>query len=330
MTRRFRILVSVFVLTTVTAQAGSEPSAPSVNDSIVYGIVCRVTLAALPAGLRRPLQDRQEILCYVAANADPAEADHTANGDVAHAIAEPVDALAQAFEAKQPSHAIEAAAAIIRLATLAAMPPPDADAAPTTHAHRLDPSWSEAMASHRVRLQDEARVSAVRFEPVVQIKKTIDVVQRRGREASRQAFGPTTTHDETDQPHEKKSQDDELEITPNKLRERHIGILENRIEDAALLGARLIGTAWLRAGMPAFTSVKTANLAKPEHLKPTNATTTPTATSGRYVSSRRSKVFHKSSCSHAKRIKSTNRVIFSSPSKAKAANKKPCRACKPD
>ena len=51
--------------------------------------------------------------------------------------------------------------------------------------------------------------------------------------------------------------------------------------------------------------------------------------SGSYVASKNSNKFHYSSCSSAKKIKSKNKITFSSRSKAINRGYKPCTKCKP-
>lgn len=105
---------------------------------------------------------------------------------------------------------------------------------------------------------------------------------------------------------------------------------ESRLETAALLGANLIGTAWNRAGRPPLVTQSAAG-AKPS--EPAPATASPNAPAAAddagFVGSRSSKTYHRSTCSHAKRIKPENMVAFSAPKVAVAAGRKPCKTCKP-
>ena len=54
-----------------------------------------------------------------------------------------------------------------------------------------------------------------------------------------------------------------------------------------------------------------------------------TTTEHEFVASKNSKVFHKSNCSSAKRIKPGNLVTYSTREKATEAGKRPCKICKP-
>jgi hypothetical protein len=100
-------------------------------------------------------------------------------------------------------------------------------------------------------------------------------------------------------------------------------IMESRLEDAALLAANLIGTAWTQAGSPSLetrasdaTGVGTSRSSVDEPAQP-------------FVGSRTSSVFHRTDCAHAKRIKRSNRVFFSTPNAAREAGRIPCKACRP-
>ncbi len=108
------------------------------------------------------------------------------------------------------------------------------------------------------------------------------------------------------------------------LADRAASIMESRLEVAALLGANLIGTAWIEAGSPTLTapiskssstSRKAASTSKPE---------------GSYVGSRHSTIFHLATCRHAKRIKQKNRVSFNRIAEAHDAGRTPCKTCKPN
>jgi hypothetical protein len=54
-----------------------------------------------------------------------------------------------------------------------------------------------------------------------------------------------------------------------------------------------------------------------------------TTTEHGFVASKNSKVFHKPTCSSAKRIKTTNLVTYGTKDKATEAGKRPCKICKP-
>ena len=64
-------------------------------------------------------------------------------------------------------------------------------------------------------------------------------------------------------------------------------------------------------------------------IKKVKKKTTKKSTSGSYVGSQNSDVFHYSSCASAKRIKSYNKITFSSRSNAIASGYRPCYRCHP-
>ena len=110
-----------------------------------------------------------------------------------------------------------------------------------------------------------------------------------------------------------------------RLSERAAAVMELRLEDAALLGASLIGTAWAEAGSPSPSGWTATRVQAPEGISPP-----PDETDGSFVGARRSRVFHRAACSHARRIKPTNLVKFGSSKEAVDAGRKPCKSCRPD
>ncbi|MGB2985552.1 MAG: Ada metal-binding domain-containing protein [Phycisphaerae bacterium] len=110
----------------------------------------------------------------------------------------------------------------------------------------------------------------------------------------------------------------------DRLADRAASIMESRLEAAALLGANLIGTAWVEAGSPPPGEWMAATPAVPAD------TSSPNRMKGPYVGSRNSTVFHRATCSHAKRINPANRVYFKTAQEALDAGRKPCKSCRPD
>lgn len=112
---------------------------------------------------------------------------------------------------------------------------------------------------------------------------------------------------------------------------------ENRVHLATLEAARASGKK------PARCCLKEDSLsqsAKPALDKPaarhssttaTPVSQTPAATpvEGGYVSSKRSKKFHKSGCSAAAKIKESNRITFATRAEAEASGREPAKDCKP-
>ena len=56
----------------------------------------------------------------------------------------------------------------------------------------------------------------------------------------------------------------------------------------------------------------------------------PTESKGGFVASKSSKVFHRATCSHAKRIAEANTVRFSTANEAKKTGRRPCKTCNPE
>lgn len=108
-----------------------------------------------------------------------------------------------------------------------------------------------------------------------------------------------------------------------RLAKRAASVMETRLEAGALLAAKLIGSAWIRAGRP---SPQTWT---PRKVSRKSLTTTPNTTAGLFVGSRNSTIFHRASCSHASRIKPTNLISFSSAGDARKAGRNPCKSCRP-
>ena len=111
------------------------------------------------------------------------------------------------------------------------------------------------------------------------------------------------------------------------LNERSAPIIETQIEAGALLGARLIYSAWLEAGKPELQTVAAAPVAEAA-TKPTSPATSVSNTAP-FVGSRSSKIFHRAGCSHAARIKPENRVYFDTTEQALRQGRTPCKTCKP-
>ncbi len=111
------------------------------------------------------------------------------------------------------------------------------------------------------------------------------------------------------------------------LNERAAPVIETQLEAGALLGARLIYSAWLEAGKPELQTVAAAPLTEAA-AKPTSAGASASNTAP-FVGSRSSKIFHRASCSHAGRIKPENRVYFDSAEQALRQGRTPCKTCKP-
>ncbi len=102
------------------------------------------------------------------------------------------------------------------------------------------------------------------------------------------------------------------------LARREVTALESRLEAASLLGARLIGSAWVKAGRP-----------DPRRWASSATDSASNRRSVGFVGSRHSTIYHTGGCGHAKRIKPDNLVAFASVAAARQAGRTPCRTCKP-
>ena len=109
----------------------------------------------------------------------------------------------------------------------------------------------------------------------------------------------------------------------NRLADRAASIVESRLEAAALLCANLIGTAWVEAGTPPPGAQRAATPRMANRAGPPSKAGSP------YVGSRQSTIFHRATCSHAKRIKPTNCVHFNTAQEARDAGRTPCKSCRP-
>lgn len=61
----------------------------------------------------------------------------------------------------------------------------------------------------------------------------------------------------------------------------------------------------------------------------TNSGSLPVANKSGYIATKSSKVFHRGSCSHAKRMDAAKAVTFSSREDAEKTGRRPCKTCKP-
>ncbi len=121
------------------------------------------------------------------------------------------------------------------------------------------------------------------------------------------------------------------------LDERCGDVLVDRLRAAARLAGGLIGGAWEAAGRPDVNAIRSRGLpdaaatttgepSTDEAVRPA----APPAPEVTFVGSKGSKVFHRSDCPHAARIKSQNRVEFRTAEEARRQGRHPCRTCMPD
>lgn len=106
------------------------------------------------------------------------------------------------------------------------------------------------------------------------------------------------------------------------LEQRAAWIIRSRLQDGALLGARLVASAWWEAGSP---SPQTFVVSSERDRKGASSAD---AAAG-FVGSRKSKIFHFPHCPHAGRITPANLIRFDSLEKVRSAGRQPCKTCKP-
>ncbi len=109
----------------------------------------------------------------------------------------------------------------------------------------------------------------------------------------------------------------------DRFADQAVQVIETRLEAGALLAARLIGSAWVKAGSPTSDSWIVPAAA------PTSGSESADQSPPRFVGSRHSTVFHQVGCSHAKRIKPANKVYFEGVQVAQDAGRTPCKSCSP-
>jgi len=121
------------------------------------------------------------------------------------------------------------------------------------------------------------------------------------------------------------------------LDERCGDVYVDRLRAAARLAGGLIGGAWEAAGRPDVETVRTRGLrgmsaaatGQPTADDPAGAASEPPP-GITFVGSKGSKVFHRSDCPHAARIRDGNRVEFRSADEARRQGRRPCRTCMPE
>lgn len=121
------------------------------------------------------------------------------------------------------------------------------------------------------------------------------------------------------------------------LDERCGDVYVDRLRAAARLAGGLISGAWEEAGRPSLESIRSHGLSgvsavavgQPAADDP--ASPPATADSGiTFVGAKGSKVFHRSDCPHAARIREGNRVEFRTAEEARRQGRRPCRTCMPE
>jgi hypothetical protein len=231
--------------------------------------------------------------------------------------------LLEAFQAAESDRIIDRAGRLLRLAADAAVPMPAAVVEEEEAAGLL---WaSKCLGRLHGRLAFEVRVAPQRYRTIedplgAALAFTSDSCVALA-ELSLLAANPMQT-ERRDEGTTARPADDAFD---DAALERASGLLESRLEAAALLAANLIGTAWESAGRPALRHERRAEPTEPARVNPERP-----SNAAAFVGSRGSTVFHRASCAHARRIKADNLVRFPSASAALSAGRSGCRACQPE
>lgn len=320
-------------------EAGPNKLSPTRPSEIVRCHFVRLDAAAAgkPAGDPRacvqafPRDEQSAQRLFLRAGVD--------GGRLLWALSEQRDALRTALKHADRKAAIREAARLVHLATDAAFPwnvsvreAPDQKEHPPPGASRAgegNHGWYARFtqvlfpgSAERLHLEVRIAPSRVNLEPVPAdeifeaLQNTFDtwvLLDAIDEIADAATPAPRTNDDPSPA---------EINRYHHRLMELAGPIFETRLENAAVLAARLIVDAWLRAGKPVLRLEDPATAARP-------AEDIDTQTRVRWVASRNGSVFHLSTCSHARRIRPDNRLTFVSPAEALGTGRSPCRSCKP-
>jgi hypothetical protein len=264
-------------------------------------------------------------------------------GTLPWAIREHFDALIRAFEHREPETMALESRVLLELATDAALPfntTLNRDGQASGNLILSKTTTKQALNAHRTvrnrchegllvnlkgRLLYEMRLSPDRYRTVTDPVEEAFAAMRRGHEAlpllveADRAILAKLNVRTAD------------EFLTQKYRyytalsKRVDWIMEARLEDAALLGANLLGTAWTLAGAP---DLNEPTIAVEQERGPAPAPGEDEAAP--FVASKQSKVFHRASCPHAHRISPANRMEFRTLEEALASGRTPCKTCQPD
>ncbi len=176
----------------------------------------------------------------------------------------------------------------------------------------------------RQRFEHEVRVAPGRFDPLVQPIEAVfealvaahdDIEKLRAIDmeatTALDIVDDATFIAKTDTYHERVTQ-------------RAASIMETRLEQAALLGANLVGAAWVAVGRPPPNDWRVP--AAPSKT----AKRVESKREGAFVGSRTSKVFHRATCPHAGRIRPENLIRYKTAEQALNIGRQPCKTCRPD
>jgi hypothetical protein len=264
-------------------------------------------------------------------------------GTLPWAIREHFDALIRAFERREPGTISLESRVLLELATDAALPfntTFNRDGQASGNLILSNTTTKQALKAHRTvrnrfhegllvnlkgRLAYEMHLSPDRYRAVTDPVEEAFAAMRRGHEALPlllEADHATVARLNVRTADEFLAQKYRYYTA---LSERVDWIMEARLEDAALLGASLLGTAWTLAGAPDLNE-----LTIPAEQERETGPPPAEDESAPFVASKQSKVFHRASCPHARRISPANLMQFGTLEEAVASGRKPCKTCQPD
>ncbi len=264
-------------------------------------------------------------------------------------ILEHYEALVTAFRSQESKQVLIHAGALTHLCTYAAMPfqttrDPSGGRSGgvrwNAHAHMADYQHSTpAMRCQRMltsrmhsRLDQEVRLSPTRLGRTLNQRDAVFATLLRSHRALHLLLATDRQLCDELGLSSKKLFLDDSGLYYARMEEEAGWIIESRIEDGALLAARLVDSAWAEVGRP-----KPAQFVKtiegeitPDDLSTDAAANTEhekESQNGKFVASRSSKTYHLETCYHVARIKPENCVKFENADKAEATGRQPCKSC---
>lgn len=259
-------------------------------------------------------------------------------GTLPWVILDRYEALTRAMRSNDADAILLEAGAVLRFATDAALPfntTADRDGISTENLYWTAPSPKDDASSDRTvrhrfqrgllhrlrsRLEYEVRVAPQRHRPVTKPRDAIFATLIDAADECRTLLAIDAEAVAALEIVDARSFATAADAYYDRLAERSADIMESRLEAAVLLGANLIGAAWLEAGRPSPAAWRTsATPSKRDKPAPEAA----------FLGSRHSTVFHRASCPHAKRIKRANILNFRTARDARNAGRVPCKSCKP-
>ncbi|MCO6436822.1 MAG: hypothetical protein J5J06_07025 [Phycisphaerae bacterium] len=263
-------------------------------------------------------------------------------GSLPWKLMEHYDALVRAWRANDEAGVVRASGAVCRLALQAALPFNTVCAVGDEQAGALSENASTSLLAEdrsvaarlqaglmrrlRAQLAYEVRVFPERYELLGDPFKEVCETAWRANEA----VGDLIRADRAALDALRISDADSFSVRSDAyyllLSKSAGGVIRTRLEDGALLAAKLLGTAWYEAGRPSIPLVP-AEVAKVEASSgDEEVQSVPEA----LVGSRNSDKYHRAGCPHVRRIREENLVRFDSIEDAENAGRKPCSVCRPD